>query len=164
MTKNWQPHSWRSHEARQLPTYRDADALAAAESELANYPPLVFAGEARELTSELGRVAEGQAFLLQGGDCAESFAEFHPNNIRDTFSVLLQMAVVLTFASKMPVVKLGRMAGAFAKTRSEDFEDVDGVSLPRYRGDIVNDIGLEAKGRDPDPQRHLRDYSPSAAP
>src|SRR3546814_8471139 len=86
MTKNWQPHSWRSHEARQLPTYRDADALAAAESELANYPPLVFAGEARELTSELGRVAEGKAFLLQGGDCAESFAEFHPNNIRDTRS------------------------------------------------------------------------------
>ena len=99
MTQSWQPQSWRAHEARQLPTYKDDAALAAAEKELSNYPPLVFAGEARDLTAELGKVAEGKAFLLQGGDCAESFAEFHPNNIRDTFRVLLQMAVVLTFAS-----------------------------------------------------------------
>ncbi|MGV3729543.1 MAG: 3-deoxy-7-phosphoheptulonate synthase, partial [Sphingopyxis sp.] len=163
MTKNWQPHSWRSHEARQLPTYRDADALAAAERELAGYPPLVFAGEARELTSELARVAEGKAFLLQGGDCAESFAEFHPNNIRDTFRVLLQMAVVLTFASKMPVVKLGRMAGQFAKPRSADMEEVDGVSLPSYRGDIINDIAFEEAGREPDPARMVKAYNQSAA-
>src|SRR3546814_2086639 len=115
MTQTWQPHSWRSHEARQLPTYTDGAALAAAERELAGYPPLVFAGEARDLTNELARVAEGKAFLLQGGDCAESFAEFHPNNIRDTFRVLLRMAVVLTFAPKMPVVKLGRRAGQLAK-------------------------------------------------
>ncbi len=147
MTHQWQPQSWRSHEARQLPTYTDEAALAAAERELAGYPPLVFAGEARELTSELGRVAEGKAFLLQGGDCAESFAEFHPNNIRDTFRVLLQMAVVLTFASKMPVVKVGRMAGQFAKPRSADMEEVGGVELPSYRGDIINDIAFEAAGQ-----------------
>ena len=157
MTNNWQPHSWRSHDARQLPVYRDADALAAAERELSNYPPLVFAGEARDLTADLGRVAEGKAFLLQGGDCAESFAEFHPNNIRDTFRVLLQMAVVLTFASKMPVVKLGRMAGQFAKPRSADMEDIDGVSLPSYRGDIINDIAFEEAGREPDPQRKTQE-------
>src|SRR3546814_16865961 len=114
-TQPVQPQGWRAHGARQHPTYQDDAAVAAAEKELASYPPLVFAGEARDLTAELGRVAEGKAFLLQGGDCAESFAEFHPNNIRDTFRVLLQMAVVLTFASKMPVVKLGRMAGQFAK-------------------------------------------------
>ncbi len=163
MTQSWQPQSWRTHEARQLPTYQDAAALAAAEKELSSYPPLVFAGEARDLTAELGRVAEGKAFLLQGGDCAESFAEFHPNNIRDTFRVLLQMAVVLTFASKMPVVKLGRMAGQFAKPRSADMEDVDGVSLPSYRGDIINDIGFEAAGREPDPARMIKAYNQSAA-
>ena len=166
MTKtvqNWAPGSWRQHEVRQMPRYADAAALARVESELQGYPPLVFAGEARELKSQLAQVAAGKAFLLQGGDCAESFAEFHPNNIRDTFRVLLQMAVVLTFASKLPVVKLGRMAGQFAKPRSADFEDVDGVSLPSYRGDIVNDIGFEAKGREPDPQRQIRAYSQSAA-
>lgn len=163
MTQNWQPHSWRNFEARQLPNYPDGAALANAERELSAYPPLVFAGEARELTQELGRVAEGKAFLLQGGDCAESFAEFHPNNIRDTFRVLLQMAVVLTFASKMPVVKLGRMAGQFAKPRSADMEDVNGVSLPSYRGDIINDISFQAAGRAPDPQRMVKAYSQAAA-
>ena len=130
MATNWTPESWRDHEARQMPDYPDAAALAAATAELAHYPPLVFAGEARELTADLAKVSEGKAFLLQGGDCAESFAEFHPNNIRDTFRVILQMAVVLTYASKLPVVKLGRMAGQFAKPRSSPTEEQDGVSLP----------------------------------
>ena len=161
--QNWQPESWRQHEARQMPAYADAAALARVEGELQSYPPLVFAGEARALKAQLAQVAAGKAFLLQGGDCAESFAEFHPNNIRDTFRVLLQMAVVLTYASKLPVVKLGRMAGQFAKPRSADFEDVNGVSLPSYRGDIVNDIAFEAGGRAPDPQRQIKAYSQSAA-
>ena len=115
MATNWTPQSWTAHEALQLPTYPDADALDRATTTLSSFPPLVFAGEARDLTGELAKVADGRAFLLQGGDCAESFAEFHPNNIRDTFRVILQMAVVLTFASKLPTVKLGRMAGQFAK-------------------------------------------------
>ncbi|MFM6854410.1 MAG: class II 3-deoxy-7-phosphoheptulonate synthase [Sphingopyxis sp.] len=146
-----------------MPHWPDADALARVEGELASYPPLVFAGEARNLTAELAKAAGGSAFLLQGGDCAESFAEFHPNNIRDTFRVLLQMAVVLTFASKMPVVKVGRMAGQFAKPRSADMETIDGVELPSYRGDIVNDIAFTAQGRIPDPQRMIKAYSQSAA-
>ena len=163
MAAKWAPDSWRSYEARQLPDYPDAGKLAAAEQELGHYPPLVFAGEARDLTAELAQVAAGKAFLLQGGDCAESFAEFHPNNIRDTFRVLLQMAVVLTYASKLPVVKVGRMAGQFAKPRSAQTEEQDGVSLPSYRGDNVNDIAFTAEGRTPDPQRMIRAYSQSAA-
>ncbi|WP_156255500.1 class II 3-deoxy-7-phosphoheptulonate synthase [Sandarakinorhabdus oryzae] len=163
MTKNWTPDSWRACEARQLPTYPDAAALKAVETELRSYPPLVFAGEARDLTTRLADVAAGNAFLLQGGDCAESFAEFHPNTIRDTFRVLLQMAVVMTFASKMPIVKVGRMAGQFAKPRSGDFEEVDGVSLPSYRGDNVNDIAFTEAARTPDPQRMIRGYLQSAA-
>ncbi|HEU4967990.1 class II 3-deoxy-7-phosphoheptulonate synthase [Sphingomonas sp.] len=163
MARKWTPDGWRAHEARQLPNYPDAAALAAAEAELRHYPPLVFAGEARELKRDLAEVAEGKAFLLQGGDCAESFAEFHPNNIRDTFRVILQMAVVLTFASKLPVVKVGRMAGQFAKPRSADMEEQDGVSLPSYRGDNVNDIAFTAESRTPDPQRMVKAYSQSAA-
>ncbi|MES2290532.1 MAG: 3-deoxy-7-phosphoheptulonate synthase class II [Pseudomonadota bacterium] len=163
MATNWNPQSWTAHEARQLPTYTDADALTRATTTLSSFPPLVFAGEARDLTDELAKVADGRAFLLQGGDCAESFAEFHPNNIRDTFRVILQMAVVLTFASKLPTVKLGRMAGQFAKPRSADMEDLDGISLPSYRGDIVNDIAFEASGRAPDPQRMVQAYNQSAA-
>ncbi len=159
----WTPDSWRAHEARQLPTYADAALLARTEAELHGYPPLVFAGEARDLTAALADVAAGKAFLLQGGDCAESFAEFHPNNIRDTFRVILQMAVVLTFASKLPVVKVGRMAGQFAKPRSGDFEVQDGVSLPSYRGDNVNDIAFTAQAREPDPAKMLRGYMQSAA-
>jgi 3-deoxy-7-phosphoheptulonate synthase len=163
MATNWTPQSWTAYEARQLPTYPDADALTRATTTLSSFPPLVFAGEARELTDELAKVVDGRAFLLQGGDCAESFAEFHPNNIRDTFRVILQMAVVLTFASKLPTVKLGRMAGQFAKPRSADTEELDGVSLPSYRGDIVNDIAFEAEGRAPDPQRMVQAYNQSAA-
>ncbi|PCG08152.1 3-deoxy-7-phosphoheptulonate synthase class II [Sphingomonas ginsenosidimutans] len=163
MATNWAPDSWTAAEARQLPDYPDAAALAHATQRLSSYPPLVFAGEARNLTTDLARVAEGQAFLLQGGDCAESFAEFHPNNIRDTFRVILQMAVVLTYASKLPVVKVGRMAGQFAKPRSAPTETIDGVELPSYRGDNVNDIGFTAESRLPDPERMLRGYSQSAA-
>jgi 3-deoxy-7-phosphoheptulonate synthase len=163
MPQKWTPDSWRRHEARQLPTYPDPAALLAAEEELRSYPPLVFAGEARDLKRDLAEVAAGKAFLLQGGDCAESFAEFHPNNIRDTFRVILQMAVVLTFASKLPVVKLGRMAGQFAKPRSADLEEQDGVSLPSYRGDNVNDIAFTPEGRAPDPRRMIKAYSQSAA-
>ena len=163
MATNWTPQSWTAHEARQLPTYPDADALTRATTTLSAFPPLVFAGEARDLTAELAKVADGRAFLLQGGDCAESFAEFHPNNIRDTFRVILQMAVVLTFASKLPTVKLGRMAGQFAKPRSTDMEELDGVSLPSYRGDIINDIAFDPAGRAPDPQRMVQAYNQSAA-
>lgn len=163
MAANWAPDSWNSHEARQLPVYPDAAALTAATDTLRSYPPLVFAGEARNLTAELARVAAGEAFLLQGGDCAESFAEFHPNNIRDTFRVILQMAVVLTYASKLPVVKLGRMAGQFAKPRSANTETIDGVELPSYRGDNVNDIGFTAESRIPDPKRMVQGYAQSAA-
>src|SRR5690349_7931816 len=162
-SSEWALDSWRNFEARQLPEYPDQARLADVERELRSYPPLVFAGEARELTADLAKVSEGKAFLLQGGDCAESFAEFHPNNIRDTFRVILQMAVVLTYASKLPVVKLGRMAGQFAKPRSSPTEEQDGVSLPSYRGDIINDIAFDAAGRAPDPSRMIKAYSQSAA-
>ncbi|MBX9881044.1 MAG: 3-deoxy-7-phosphoheptulonate synthase class II [Sphingomonas sp.] len=163
MAANWAPDSWQQHEARQLPDYPDARTLTQVCDTLANYPPLVFAGEARNLMAELAEVAEGRAFLLQGGDCAESFAEFHPNNIRDTFRVILQMAVVLTFASKLPTVKVGRMAGQFAKPRSAPGEVQDGIELPAYRGDIVNDSAFTPDGRVPDPQRMLAAYHQSTA-
>ena len=163
MAREWTPDSWKSHEARHLPAYGDAAALQDAVDTLAAYPPLVFAGEARALKADLAEVANGRAFLLQGGDCAESFAEFHPNNIRDTFRVLLQMAVVLTFASKRPVVKVGRMAGQFAKPRSSDTETRDGVTLPSYFGDNVNGIEFEAETRRNDPARMIRAYSQAAA-
>jgi 3-deoxy-7-phosphoheptulonate synthase len=163
MSASWTPSSWRQFEARQLPTYPDQVGLARVENELRSYPPLVFAGEARKLKAELAQVAAGKAFLLQGGDCAESFSEFHPDNIRDTFRVLLQMAVVLTFAGKVPVVKVGRMAGQFAKPRSDDMETLNGVSLPSYRGDIVNDSQFTEASRVPNPERMLRGYMQSAA-
>jgi len=162
-TAGWTPSSWRAAEIRQMPTYGADSGLSAVEAELQTYPPLVFAGEARRLKADLAEVAAGRAFLLQGGDCAESFAEFHPNNIRDTFRVLLQMAVVLTFRSKLPVVKVGRMAGQFAKPRSADTEEQGGVALPSYRGDIINDIAFEAVGREPDPRRQIRAYMQAAA-
>jgi 3-deoxy-7-phosphoheptulonate synthase len=161
--KNWSPDSWRNAEARQLPLWPDAAKAAAVETEMRSYPPLVFAGEARQLEARLADVVAGKAFLLQGGDCAESFAEFHPNTIRDTFRVLLQMAVTLTFASHMPVVKVGRMAGQFAKPRSADTEEVGGVALPSYRGDIVNDIAFENAARLPDPERQKRAYMQAAS-
>ena len=140
MSKKWAPDSWRRKPILQVPDYPDQAALEAAEAELSGFPPLVFAGEARSLKHHLAKVAAGEAFLLQGGDCAESFAEFHADNIRDMFRVLLQMAVVLTFGAALPVVKVGRLAGQFAKPRSAPTETIDGVELPSYRGDIINSI------------------------
>ncbi|MCK6449396.1 MAG: 3-deoxy-7-phosphoheptulonate synthase class II [Alphaproteobacteria bacterium] len=163
MAQPWSPDSWRQQPVRQVPDYPDAEALAEAEQQLAIFPPLVFAGEARDLMKSLGRVAEGKAFLLQGGDCAESFAEFRANNIRDTFKVLLQMAVVLTFGAACPVVKVGRLAGQFAKPRSAPTETQGGQTLPSYRGDIVNGIEFTPEARRPDPQRLIRAYNQSAA-
>lgn len=163
MTANWTPVSWRDKTIRQVPEYPDQAAVTKVEETLAAYPPLVFAGEARKLKTHLGQVAEGKAFLLQGGDCAESFAEFHPNHIRDTFKVLLQMAVVLTFGAACPVVKVGRLAGQFAKPRSAGTETIDGVELPSYRGDIVNGIEFNNGARQPDPERLLRAYNQSAS-
>jgi len=159
----WTPDSWRSKPTEQAPVYKDKAALAQAERQLAGYPPLVFAGEARKLKRALGAAAAGQAFLLQGGDCAESFGEHSADNIRDFFRVFLQMAVVMTFAAASPIVKVGRVAGQFAKPRSSDFETIDGVSLPAYRGDIVNDIEFTAEAREPDPRRQLEAYRQSAA-
>jgi len=163
MTEKWSPDSWRSKPIVQVPTYPDEKALNDVEERLRSYPPLVFAGEARRLTSALGRVADGKAFLLQGGDCAESFAEFHPDNIRDTFKVLLQMALVLTFGAACPVVKVGRMAGQFAKPRSSDMETKDDVTLPSYRGDMINGSEFTEEDRIPDPERLVRAYNQSAA-
>jgi 3-deoxy-7-phosphoheptulonate synthase len=163
MTADWSPDGWRRLKARQAPDYPDASGQASVENRLKGYPPLVFAGEARNLTDALAEVADGRAFLLQGGDCAESFAEFHPDNIRDMFLVLLQMAVILTFGAACPVVKVGRLAGQFAKPRSELTETRDGQELPSYRGDIINGIEFTAQERTPDPERMLKAYSQAAA-
>ncbi len=159
----WSPASWRGKPVEQVPVYANKAALAEVESQLAGFPPLVFAGEARKLKRMLGKAAAGEAFLLQGGDCAESFAEHAADNIRDFFRVFLQMAVVTTFAAALPVVKLGRIAGQFAKPRSAPNETIDGVELPSYRGDIVNDIAFDARAREPDPARQLMAYRQSAA-
>ncbi|WP_426416682.1 class II 3-deoxy-7-phosphoheptulonate synthase [Aestuariirhabdus sp. LZHN29] len=163
MSHIWTPSSWRECPIQQQPEYPDTAALHSAEAQLASFPPLVFAGEARDLKQQLAEVAEGRAFLLQGGDCAESFAEFGADTIRDTFKVLLQMAVVLTFGASCPVVKVGRMAGQFAKPRSAGMEAVGGVELPSYRGDIVNGIEFDAGSRVPDPQRMLQATNQAAA-
>jgi 3-deoxy-7-phosphoheptulonate synthase len=160
--ETWTPSSWRSRPAKQLPAYPDSEALRAMEDRLAKYPPLVFAGEARRLKAGLALAAEGQAFVLQGGDCAESFSDFTANIIRDTFRVLLQMAVVLTFGGSVPVVKIGRMAGQFAKPRSSDTETQAGQTLPSYRGDIINGPAFEAAARVPDPARMEMGYFQSA--
>ena len=164
MTERWTPQSWRTKPARHIPDdYPDAAALARVEDELRRMPPLVFAGEARRLKELLKQVAEGKAFLLQGGDCAESFKEFSADNIRDTFRLLLQMAVVLTFAGGKPVVKVARMAGQFAKPRSSATETQDGVTLPSYRGDNINGMAFTPEERAPDPERLLKAYNQSAA-
>ena len=163
MSAKWAPDSWRGKPISQAPEYPDQAKLEAVEKKLRGYPPLVFAGEARSLMKSLATVAEGKAFLLQGGDCAESFAEFNANNIRDTFKVLLQMAVVLTFGAACPVVKVGRMAGQFAKPRSAPTEKIGNVELPSYRGDIINGIEFEASARVPDPERLAQSYNQSAA-
>ncbi len=163
MSERWTPDSWRAKPVEQAPTYPDADALKAVEAQLAGFPPLVFAGEARKLTRALAKVSAGEAFLLQGGDCAESFGEHSADNIRDFFRVFMQMAVVMTFAAASPVVKVGRVAGQFAKPRSSNTETIDGVELPSYRGDIINDIDFTAEARTPDPRRQLMAYRQSAA-
>ena len=160
---NWTPDSWRNFPILQQPNYTDAAAVARVEQQLGNLPPLVFAGEARALKRQLADVTQGKAFLLQGGDCAESFAEFNASNIRDTFKVLLQMAVVLTFAGSCPVVKVGRMAGQFAKPRSADTETVDGITLPSYRGDIINDLDFTEAARVPNPEKLVQAYNQSAS-
>ena len=163
MAPRWSPDSWRSKPIEQVPVYPDEKKLAEVEEQLATFPPLVFAGEARELKAKLARVAAGEAFLLQGGDCAESFAEHRADAIRDFFRVLLQMAVVLTYAGGSPVVKLGRIAGQFAKPRSAPTEVQNGKELPSYRGDIINGIEFTEEARTPDPQRMLMAYRQSAA-
>jgi 3-deoxy-7-phosphoheptulonate synthase len=160
---NWTPQSWRDKPILQVPTYPDQAKLDNVEAQLRKFPPLVFAGEARELKHQLGDVAEGRAFLLQGGDCAESFAEHGADHIRDFFRVFLQMAIVLTHGASKPVVKVGRIAGQFAKPRSADTETIDGVTLPSYRGDIINDIAFTPEARIPDPERLLLAYRQSAA-
>ena len=163
MTTAWTPDSWRNKPITQVPDYPDAARLKDVEAQLAGYPPLVFAGEARKLKRKLARVSEGKGFLLQGGDCAESFQEHSADNIRDFFRVFLQMAVVLTFAGGQPVVKVGRIAGQFAKPRSSGTEKIGDVELPSYRGDIINDINFNPESRIPDPERQIMAYRQSAA-
>ena len=159
----WSRSSWRDKPIKQQPTYPDQVRLKEIEEQLKNYPPLVFAGEARNLKKSLADVCEGKAFLLQGGDCAESFSEFHAHNIRDTFKVMMQMAVVMTFAGGVPVVKIGRLGGQFAKPRSSDTETIDGMTLPSYRGDIINGVEFSETARIPDPYRMVQAYNQSAA-
>ena len=158
MVQNWTPQSWREKPALQLPEYKDQDLLKQTEAELNKLPPLVFAGEARNLQRDLAGVAAGNGFLLQGGDCAESFSEFNANKIRDTFRAILQMAVVMTYAGSLPIVKVGRMAGQFAKPRSSDNETQGDVTLPSYRGDNVNALPFTAEAREPDPRRMIQAY------
>ncbi|MDE1462914.1 class II 3-deoxy-7-phosphoheptulonate synthase [Spartinivicinus poritis] len=163
MAKQWSPSSWQQFPIKQQPAYPSPQALESVLTQLKQNPPLVFAGEARSLQTKLADVAQGKAFLLQGGDCAESFAEFNANNIRDTFKVMLQMAIVLTFGGACPIVKVGRMAGQFAKPRSADMECQGDISLPSYRGDIINSIEFSEEARIPDPNRLLKAYNQAAA-
>ena len=163
LSDNWSKDSWRNKPIVQVPDYDDKKHLKDVESRLASYPPLVFAGEARRLKENLAKVSKGEAFLLQGGDCAESFAEHHPDNIRDTFRVMLQMSIVLTFAAGCPIVKVGRIAGQFAKPRSAPIEKQGDIELPSYRGDIINDISFDKDLRKPDPERQIMAYRQSAS-
>ena len=160
---NWNPSSWRDKPILQQPTYPNKVELDSVLKELRNYPPLVFAGEARTLKSQLANVSKGKAFLLQGGDCAESFSEFHSDNIRDTFKAILQMSVVMTYAAGLPVVKVGRLGGQFAKPRSSNTETLNGVTLDSYRGDIINGVEFTKEARIPDPKRMIHAYNQSAA-
>jgi 3-deoxy-7-phosphoheptulonate synthase len=160
---SWTKSDWRAKPRIQMPDYLDAEALGAVEAQLRQYPPLVFAGEARRLRDELAAVSRGEGFLLQGGDCAESFAEFSADSIRDTFKVMLQMAMVLTYGAKVPVVKIGRMAGQFAKPRSAPTEVQNGVELPSYRGDIINELEFSEAARIPNPAKMLQAYTQAAA-
>ena len=161
--KKWTLNSWRNYPVKHIPKYEDEKGLDKVLKKVSSFPPLVFAGETRALKKSLGQVAEGKAFLLQGGDCAESFAEFHPDNIRDTFKVILQMALVLTFSASLPVIKVGRIAGQFSKPRSSPVEIKDGKELPTYLGDNINGIEFNEKARKPDPKRLFKAYSQSAS-
>jgi len=163
MSTIWTPNSWRDFPIKQQPRYEDMKKLKKVEKELSSYPPLIFAEEARALKSQLADVSNGKAFLLQGGDCAESFKAFNANNIKSLFQVMMQMAVVMTFSAGKPVVKVGRIAGQFAKPRSSDTEIINGVEYPSYRGDIVNDIAADTKSRTPNPKKLLKAYNQSAA-
>ncbi len=160
---SWRPSSWREFPIKQQPTYPDKEALERVENELASYPPLIFAGEARRLKEKLAAAGRGEAFLLQGGDCAESFADFNAQNIKNLFKLMLQMNMVLMYSTGKPVVKVGRIAGQFAKPRSSDFEEKDGVKLPSYRGDIINSIEFSEEARVPNPANMLKAYNQSAA-
>ena len=160
---NWNPRSWRDFPIKQQPTYNDLEKLSKVEKELGSYPPLIFAGEALKLKEQLGNVVNGKAFLLQGGDCAESFENFNANNIRDLFKVMMQMSIVMTFSGGCPIVKVGRVAGQFAKPRSSDFESINGIELPSYRGDIVNAVSFDEKSRIPKAKKLLKAYNQSAA-
>ena len=163
MSNIWTPSSWRNFPIKQQPIYNDMQEVAKVEQELSSYPPLIFAQEARDLKEQLASVSRGKAFLLQGGDCAESFNSFDANNIKSLFQVMMQMAVVMTFSAGKPVVKVGRIAGQFAKPRSSDFETIDGVQYPSYRGDIVNSIEADLQKRIPNPKKLLKAYNQSAA-
>ena len=160
---SWTPSSWRDFPIKQQPTYPNLDELKAVEQELRSYPPLIFAGEARRLKEKLAAAGRGEAFLLQGGDCAESFSDFSTQTIKNLFKLMLQMNMVLMYSTGKPVVKVGRLAGQFAKPRSSDFEEKDGVKLPSYRGDIINDINFDPKARVPNPKKLLKAYNQSAA-
>jgi len=163
MKTSWSPNSWRSKPAKHMPIYKDENSLKECLDKIKKFPPLVFAGEARSLKSKLAKVSTGEAFLLQGGDCAESFIDFHPDNIKNSFKVILQMAVVLTFGASCPVVKVGRIAGQFAKPRSSDKETINGVELESYKGDIINGIEFTESDRTPDPSRLIQAYNQSAS-
>ncbi len=163
MKNVWTPDSWKKKKALHQPTYMDKKKLDRAVKKMKKLPPLVFAGEVRSLKNELAKCVDGKGFLLQAGDCAESFAEFHPNYIRDTFRVIMQMAVVLSFASGVPVTKVGRLAGQFAKPRSSPIEEKDGVKLPSYLGDMINGIEFNENSRVPDPDRMLQAYNQAAS-
>ena len=159
----WKPNSWRNYPVVQMPTYPDESKVNSDEAKLSFKPPLVFAGEVQALKKSLALAEKGNAFILQGGDCAESFSQFSANGIRDTFKVLLQMAVILTYGSSIPIIKIGRIAGQFAKPRSSDVEIIDGIELPSYRGDMINDMEFNKTARQPDPQRLIDGYEQSAA-
>lgn len=161
--KEWNPSSWRDCRIKQQPIYKDKELLKNIENELKSYPPLVFAGEAQRLKQLLGKAVEGKAFLLQGGDCAESFNQFSAINIRDMFKVIIQMGAILTFAGSCPIIKVGRLAGQFAKPRSNDIENINGAEIPIYRGDIINDLEPTMEAREPDPKRMIKAYNQSAA-
>jgi 3-deoxy-7-phosphoheptulonate synthase len=161
--KNWKINSWRNYPVKHIPEYPDKKELDGVLNKINDFPPLVFAGETRHLKEQLAQVVDGKAFLLQGGDCAESFAEFHPDNIRDTFKLILQMSLVLTYSASVPVIKLGRIAGQFSKPRSSPVENMDGVELPSYLGDNINGMEFNEKSRVPDPKRLFKAYSQSAS-